>query len=117
MGNRIVNCMYFPGSRRFMKIEKSQKKSSKNLKSRITIFLYHLKPLKNVHSFIQLEVLEIKISHRFQKTPPLHALSCRFCISLPVTAAVQLMSNLAQKTHAIFRPPCCYGSVSRKSCN
>ena len=41
--------------------------------------------LKTVHSFLQLSVLGIKIAHRFQKYPPLHALSCRVCISLPVT--------------------------------
>ena len=87
IGFNIVNFSDLHGSWRFMKIEKSQKKLSKNLRTMPTYFLYHLKCLKNVHSFIQLEVLEIKISHRFQKTPPLHALSCRFCISLPVTPA------------------------------
>ena len=43
--------------------------------------------LKTVHYFLQLEVSEIKIVHRFQKYPPLHALSCRVSLSLPLTPA------------------------------
>ena len=69
MGNPIVNCMHFHGSRHFMKIEKSQKKTSENRRTNPLYFSYHLKRLKNVHSFLQLEVLEIKISHRFRLAP------------------------------------------------
>ena len=69
IGFPIVNHLDFVGSWGFMKIEKSQKKSSKNLRAMIIVFLYHPKRLKNVHSFLQLEVLKIKISHRFGLAP------------------------------------------------
>ena len=69
IGFPIVNSLNYVGSCEFMKIEKSQKKSSKNLRATITVFLYHLKRLKNVHSFLQLEVSKIKICHRFGLAP------------------------------------------------
>ena len=54
--------------------------------------------LKTVHSFLQLEVSEIKIAHRFQKYPPLHALSCRVSISLPLTTGPKGADGSLQKT-------------------
>ena len=45
---------------------KITEKMIENLRDGNTFFLYHVKPLKNVQSFIKLSVLEIKILHRFE---------------------------------------------------
>ena len=77
--NPIVNFMNSHGSWCFVKIEKSQTKSSKNHRNMIIVFLHHLKRLKNVHSFLQLGGLAIKISDGFQETAPLHGPSYISC--------------------------------------
>ena len=67
-----------------MKIKNFPKKASKNLKTMLTVFLYHLKRLKNVHSFLQLGGLAIKISDGFQETAPLHGPSYISCSREPL---------------------------------
>ena len=69
IGFPIVNSLDFVGSLRIYENRKISEKSSKNLRAMIIVFLYHPKHLKNVHSFLQLEVLKIKISHRFGLAP------------------------------------------------
>ena len=78
-GKSYSKLYVFPWILKIYENRKISEKIVEKSQDHVYCFLILSQTFKNVHSFIQLEVLEIKISHRFQKTAPLHGPSYISC--------------------------------------